>query len=210
MFTGLVRGVGVVRGVAETEAGGRLEIEPPPRLASPSVGDSIAIDGCCLTLAEPAGERWAFDAVPQTLGVTSLGRVEEGDRVNIEPSLKAGDELGGHIVQGHVDGLAEVISVKNRGEWRVRFRPPAELAPMIVPKGSVCLAGVSLTIAEVDASPSSSPSSRPEWFEVVLIPTTLAETNLEALVPGQAVNIETDVFARTIVHYLRHFSADAR
>lgn len=200
MFTGLVRGVGRVRGIAPSPDGVRLTIDPPAGLAAPQVGASIALDGCCLTLAEAVGEggAWAFDVVPQTLDVTTLGGLEEGRGVNIEPSLRAGDELGGHMVQGHIDGRGEVTNIETTDQWRITFRVDPALMPMLVPKGSVCVAGVSLTVASVDAQACA--------FDVALIPTTLRETTLGDLRVGHEVNIETDIFARTIVQYLRHYA----
>jgi len=196
MFTGLVQGVGAVAESRANAAGLRLTIDPRDWPHRPAAGDSIAVSGVCLTLAAPVGGdgRLAFDVVSETLTKTTLGRLRPGSRVNLERSLAAADLMGGHFVQGHVDGVGTVEHVQTGGDWRVRIRPPAELAAYIVPKGSVTVEGVSLTIAGTDPSGT---------FEVALIPTTLARTTLGELRPGAGVNIESDVIARTVVHYLR-------
>ena len=178
MFTGLVREVGEV---ASFE-GGRLVVEAALQ-AEP--GDSVAIDGVCLTVVELGRGRLAFDVVPET-----LDRVKPfGDRVNLEPALRAGDPLGGHYVQGHVDGVGRVASVRPETDGaRVRIEPPAELLRYLVEKGSVAVEGVSLTVAAVDES----------GFEIALIPHTLAETTLSELTPGSRVNLELDVLAKYV------------
>ena len=196
MFTRLVQGVGSVAESRRGAQGDRLVIEPGDwPAAGLAPGESISVSGVCLTLAAPVDERggaaMTFDVVPETLSKTTLGRLGVGSRVNLERSLAAGDLLGGHFVQGHVDGVGTVEHVD--AEWRVRVRPPAELMAFMTPKGSVCVEGVSLTIASVDR----------DAFEVALIPTTLAKTTLGALKAGAEVNIETDILARTVVHYLK-------
>jgi riboflavin synthase len=192
--------------VAATEAtatGRRVVIDPQGWGYTPSRGDSISVDGCCLTMVnQPAsGDPWKFDAVPETLAKTSLGDREVGDLVNLEHAATAATLLGGHVVQGHVDGVAVVESVITSPEWRVRFRPPAELMQYMTPKGSVCVSGVSLTLAAVD------PAAK--WFEVALIPTTLEKTNLKPLAKGSRVNIEADTLVKTMVHWMRHYAATA-
>lgn len=200
MFTGLVRGIGRVHAIERRGSGVRLEIEAPDALATPAAGDSIAVMGCCLTLAQPASNRiWAFDVIAQTLRETTLGGLTPGSPVNVEPSLRAGDELGGHMVQGHIDGVGEVVSVQTGDDWRVRVRPPAGMMPLMVPRGSVCLDGVSLTLAEVDVAARE--------IEVALIPTTLRETTLDGLSVGDRVNLESDMMARTVLNYVRHYAA---
>ena len=175
MFTGLVREVGKV---ASFDAG-RLVVEAATEV---SLGDSVAVDGVCLTVVEHGDGRLAFDVVPET-----LSRVKPfGARVNLEPALRAGDPLGGHQVQGHVDGVGRVASVTSEGEGaRDRIAAPPELLRYSVDKGSVTVDGVSLTVAAVDA----------EAFEVALIPHTLEVTTLSGLAPGSEVNLETDVLA---------------
>lgn len=195
VFTGLVQAVGRVAGAEPSASGARLVIDPAGWAHAPALGDSISIDGCCLTLAAitPAGD-WCFDAVAQTLSVTTLGSLRAGSRVNLEHACRADTLLGGHIVQGHVDGVAEVILARrDPADWRVRFRPPPELMECMSPKGSVAVSGVSLTLAAVGD----------DWFEVALIPTTLEKTNLDELGEGSRCNIETDIIARTVVQWLR-------
>jgi len=185
VFTGLVREVGTVASME----GGRLTIQAPATAQGVQLGDSIAIDGVCLTVVACDDSSLAFDAVPETLARTALGTLDQGSRVNLEPALRAGDALGGHYVQGHVDGVGSVVSVGPEGEGRrVRFEAPAELLKYIVEKGSIAVQGTSLTVAAVDDT----------GFEVALIPHTLQETTLGELVPEQPVNLETDVLAKYV------------
>ena len=182
MFTGLVREVGTVRSIVD----GRLVVETT--LAA-ELGDSIAIDGVCLTVVAAAEGTLAFDAVPATLARTALGSLATGARVNLEPALRAGDPLGGHIVQGHVDGVATVEAVEPEGDGRrMRFTAGPELLRYVVEKGSVAVQGTSLTIAAVDD----------HGFEVALIPHTLEATTFGGLEPGAAVNVEVDVLAKYV------------
>jgi riboflavin synthase alpha subunit len=182
VFTGLVREVGRV---ASFEAG-RLVVEAE---TSGELGDSIAVDGVCLTVVENGGGRLAFDVVPET-----LSRVKPfGERVNLEPALRAGDPLGGHYVQGHVDGVGTVAAVTPEADGvRVRIDPPAELLRYLVEKGSVAVDGVSLTVAAVDET----------GFEVALIPHTLEVTTLGRLSSGDRVNLEADVLAKYVERLL--------
>jgi riboflavin synthase len=205
MFTGLIHAVGRTVAVEPQASGGgaRLQIDPRGWDYLPAPGDSIAINGCCLTVtANPPrgsnGRTFAFDAVAETLSKTTLGDLKAGSLVNMERSLAAGDLMGGHFVQGHVEGVAEVVRVDDaRGDYRVVMRPPQSLMPAIVPKGSVTVDGVSLTVAEVDV-----PARQ---FSVALIPTTLEVTTMGALRAGSKVNLETDVISRTVVHWLAQF-----
>lgn len=203
MFTGIVQAVGTVSTCEPSPAGRRLEIDPAGWGYLPSAGDSISVDGCCLTVVHTPlpGGRWVFDAVPETLAKTTVGERRVGDRVNLEHAATASTLLGGHVVQGHVDGVATVESVTTSPEWRVRFRPPADLMQYMTPKGSVCVSGVSLTLAAVDPGAG--------WFEVALIPATLEKTNLRALQPGSRVNIEADTLVKTMVHWMRHYAPGA-
>ena len=197
MFTGLVQQVGEVLGRSPSEAGERIRIDTRGWAHMPEAGDSICISGCCLTVVERGvGGELAFDAIPETLLRTTLGELEVGDQVNLEHSVTPATLLGGHVVQGHVDGVGEVVSVVTDDGYRVRVQPPAELMEFITPKGSVCLAGVSLTIAALDPAAG--------WFEVALIPETLARTTLPDLQPGSRVNIEADVMTKTMVHWMKH------
>jgi riboflavin synthase len=185
VFTGLVREVGTVASMD----GGRLTIEAPETSKGVQLGDSIAIDGVCLTVVAFAEKSLSFDAVPETLSRTALGTLDQGSRVNLEPALRAGEALGGHYVQGHVDGVGAVQSVAPEGEGRrVRFEAPAELLKYIVEKGSIAVQGTSLTVAAVDET----------GFEVALIPHTLQATTLGELEPEQQVNLETDVLAKYV------------
>src|SRR5687768_6318969 len=178
MFTGLVREVGEVVSFDD----GRLVVECG---TAAELGDSVAIAGVCLTVVANANGRLAFDVVPETLARTK----PFAGRVNVEPALRAGDPLGGHQVQGHVDGVGSVVSVAPDGDGiRVRIEAPAELLRYCVEKGSVTVDGVSLTVAAVDE----------KAFEVALIPHTLAETTLSLLASGDNVNLETDVLAKYV------------
>jgi riboflavin synthase len=185
MFTGLVREVGTVASMED----GRLVVDAPATAQGVQLGDSIAIDGVCLTVVACDDSSLRFDAVPETLARTALGTLDQGSRVNLEPALRAGDALGGHYVQGHVDGVGAVQSVAPEGEGRrVRFEAPAELLKYIVEKGSIAVQGTSLTVAAVDET----------GFEVALIPHTLQATTLGELRPEQPVNLETDVLAKYV------------
>jgi riboflavin synthase len=187
MFTGLVEALGTVRRLDDAGAGRHLLIAEPavaPRLA---VGESVAVNGCCLTVVAHDAETMRFEVGPETLAKTNLGDLRPGDRVNLERSLRLGDRLGGHIVQGHVDGVGQVAERRPEGEWVfLSFRCPPGLTVQMVPKGSIAVDGVSLTLVDVGAA----------GFRVMLIPHTLAVTTLGLKGPGAAVNLETDVLAK--------------
>lgn len=213
MFTGLIQRVGEVVSAEKTERGVRLIVRAEPFGVTPAPGDSIAVNGVCLTVAASGGAEsggtesggsggdacdWsagiAFDAVSETLRRSSLGGLGVGSRVNLEHAARADTLLGGHIVQGHVDAVGEVEAVQSDPEdWRVRIAVPAETMAAIAPKGSVTVEGVSLTVAESHASA----------FVIALIPTTLEKTTLDTLKPGDRVNVETDIIARQVLHALR-------
>jgi riboflavin synthase len=185
VFTGLVQEVGDVVGFD----GARLTIAAPATAAGVQIGDSVAVDGVCLTVVACLESTISFDAVPETLGRTSLGALREGSRVNLEPALRAGDPLGGHYVQGHVDGVGSVRTVEREGDGkRIAFTAPPELLRYVVEKGSIAVQGTSLTVAAVDDG----------GFEVALIPHTLEATTLGALKPGDDVNLEADVLAKYV------------
>ena len=185
MFTGLVREVGIVRSLD----GGRLTLEAPETAAGAGLGDSVAIAGVCLTVVARDESTLSFDAVPETLARTSLDGLHEGSRVNVEPALRAGDALGGHYVQGHVDGVGSVRSIEPEGEGtRVWFDAPPGLLRYVVEKGSIAVDGTSLTVAGTDD----------EGFAVALIPHTLEATTLGGLAPDDRVNLETDVLAKYV------------
>ena len=184
MFTGLVAGKEVVRALS----GGRLEVATE-LAAELSPGDSIAVNGVCLTAVERNDGSFAVDVMPETLRRTSLEPLSEGDEVNLELPLRAGDRLGGHVMQGHVDGTGTVESVREDGKSRVvRIQAPPELLRYLVEKGSIAVDGVSLTVSAVDD----------KAFEVSLIPETLERTTLDTAAPGRTVNLEVDVLAKYV------------
>jgi riboflavin synthase alpha subunit len=189
MFTGIVRERGRVAAVHGGVEGIRLVVEAPTTAAQAALGDSIAVSGVCLTVVAADNGTLAFDAVPETLRRSSLADLAPGDSVNLEPALRAGEPLGGHYVQGHVDGLGRVRSVVPEGDGlRLSIDPPADLLRYLVEKGSVAVEGVSLTVAELDD----------RGFAIALVPYTLAETTLGALTPGAVVNLEVDVLAKYV------------
>lgn len=197
MFTGIVTALGEVEAIERRNGLMRLTIASPYDAAGVEIGASICHDGCCLTVVETNGRQGGMthvvEVAAESLDVTTLGHLNVGDRVNLERSLKVGDELGGHIVSGHVDGLGEVVSVIADGEgWRVRVRAPAALAPLIAQKGSIAINGVSLTVNEVEG----------DVFGVLIIPHTWQVTTLARLKPGVKVNLEVDMLARYVARLL--------
>ncbi|MDE2294015.1 MAG: riboflavin synthase [Gammaproteobacteria bacterium] len=188
MFTGIVTGVGRV--VATNARGGDLEIAIEARgggIERLQIGDSVAVQGVCLTVTRWESGAFHADVSGETLAKTTFGGLRPGSRVNLEPSLRAGDALGGHLVSGHVDAVGRVLDTREDARsWRVRFALPAALARFVAPKGSICLDGVSLTVNEVDGA----------IFGVNLIPHTRAETTLGERVAGDPVNVEIDLIAR--------------
>ena len=189
VFTGIVREVGVVAAVAGGEAGVRLTVAAPVTASGIVLGGSVAISGVCLTAVGIGDRELVFEAVPETLARTSLGSLVAGARVNIEPALLAGEPLGGHYVQGHVDGVGTVRSVTPEGDGvRIGFTVPADLLRYVAFKGSITIEGVSLTVAALDAT----------GLEVALIPHTLEATTLGGLVVGDPVNLEVDVLAKYV------------
>ncbi len=201
MFTGIVQHLGEVAAVTRSASGQTLHIDTRGWGTHPAPGDSVAVNGCCLTVTDEAAgvSTLRFDVVPQTLRTTTLGGLAVGDKVNIEPAVTAATLMSGHIVQGHVDGVALVRSVTTDGsERRLRIEPPSELAQFIVDKGSITVDGVSLTVAAVPVAGAVGDA----WFEVALIPTTLDLTNLAALREGGQVNIEVDYVAKIVVSWM--------
>ncbi|MGZ8716765.1 MAG: riboflavin synthase [Gaiellaceae bacterium] len=194
MFTGIVRERGRVTGIDGGAGGVRLRIAAPASAGGgPALGDSVAIGGVCLTVVAIEGDELAFDAVPETLSRTALGGLEAGDEVNVEPALRAGEPLGGHLVQGHVDGVGSVRSVEPEGDGRRIWVDAApDLLRYCIEKGSIAVDGVSLTVAALDDA----------GFAVALIPHTLVETTLGALAAGDAVNLEVDVLAKYVERLL--------
>jgi riboflavin synthase len=193
MFTGLVEALALVDRV-EAEGDGRALVVAAPFAAELAPGESVAVNGACLTVVAHDARTCRFQAGPETLHRTNLGELQPGERVNLERALRVGDRLGGHLVQGHVDGLGRIASRRRQGEWEVVwFSCPAELAAQMVSKGSVTVDGVSLTVVDVTA----------DGFSVALIPHTLAQTTLGFKRPGASVNLETDVLAKYVWKCLR-------
>lgn len=197
MFTGLVQHLGRVDSRTSSDAGASLWISLEGWDHRPDPGASISVAGCCLTVADRRfdGEEIRavrFDVVPQTLRRTTIGALSEGDPVNLEPSATPATLLGGHLVQGHVDEVGRVLSIVTDGEWRVRIGVGEDFAPLLVPRGSIAVEGVSLTVADLDR----------EWFEVALIPETLERTTLGDLAVGDGVNLEGDCIAKMVLRVL--------
>lgn len=189
MFTGLVEALGTVRSLRSDGAGRQLCIAAPEITSELALGDSVAVNGACLTVVEHDATTCRFQVGPETLLRTNLGELAPGDRVNLERSLRVGDRLGGHLVQGHVDGVGRVAERVPQGDWELFwFACPTALAAQMVPKGSVAVDGVSLTLVDVAA----------ERFSIALIPHTLAHTTLGFKGPGAAVNLETDLLAKYV------------
>lgn len=188
MFTGLIEGQGVVREIRQEDVGVRLEIQVPPEFAGEGkLGDSIAINGCCLTVIKLRDGLWSFQAGPETLAKTTLGQLTVGSHVNLERSLPADGRLGGHFVQGHVDGVGQVAKIESDGEWiTIWFSAPPALTHQMVAKGSITVEGVSLTLVEVET----------DRFSVALIPHTLEVTTLGEKQVGDGVNLETDIIGK--------------
>jgi riboflavin synthase len=193
MFTGIVRERGRVAAVAGGADGVRLEVHAPETAARTAVGDSVSVDGCCLTAIAVADGRLAFEAVPESLRRTALEGLEPGAEVNLEPALRAGEPLGGHVVQGHVDGVGRVRSLEPEGDGaRLVVEAPPEILRYCVEKGSIALQGVALTIAALSD----------DGFEIALVPHTLEATTLGSLRPGDPVNLEVDVLAKYVERLL--------
>ena len=195
MFSGIVTELGRVAAVERADDSARLAVECSTVLADAAVGDSISVNGVCLTVTMlRPGAGFTADLMGETLDRTGLGDLAPGDPVDLEPALPANGRLGGHLVQGHVDGVAQVTEVLDHAEWTtMRFTLPDALAPYVVEKGSIAIDGVSLTVAEVG----------PDWFGVGLIPHTLDVTVLGSRSPGDRVNLEVDIIAKYVERMLR-------
>jgi riboflavin synthase len=197
MFTGLIQRIGKLDGLQRTGQGMRLAVVVEPPLADVESGESIAVDGVCLTVTEPGDSRFVADISPETLRRTTLGAKRPGDPVNIERALRLSDRLGGHLVSGHVDDTGRVVEVRQMGSFaEVWFEADRALGRYIVEKGSICVDGVSLTVAEC----------REATFSVALIPATVQSTTLSTLRPGRQVNLEIDMLARYVEKLLGHGS----
>jgi riboflavin synthase len=194
MFTGLVESLGAVRATADDGQGGKVltvtEAALAPQLA---IGESVAVNGACLTVVERDADSLRFEVGPETLLKTNLGTLRTGDHVNLERSLRVGDRLGGHFVQGHVDAVGSIAERSRQGEWEtVRFHCPAELTRLMVQKGSIAVDGVSLTLVDVGR----------DFFTIMLIPHTLANTTLGLKKAGDSVNLEADMLAKHVAKLL--------
>ncbi len=193
MFTGIVETTGQILSSQNVEGGKRLRIKAGALAEGVTLGASVCVNGVCLTATANSREEITFDVIHETLTKTTLGAKQVGDRVNLERSLSVGDRIDGHFVQGHIDGTAVIKKVQSTArDFVLWLRPQDTIAKYMIPKGSVAVDGVSLTIAEM----------RDSAFSVALIPTTLEHTTLSLLREGDLVNIESDMLARTIVHYL--------
>lgn len=193
MFTGLVEGLGRVVSILDEPPGKRLAIESSVFTERAELGASIAVNGCCLTVVEIAGNVRSFEAGPETLALTNLGGLAVGSAVNLERSMRLGDAIGGHLVSGHIDGLGKLVGREDTGEWsHFTIEFPPHLGGQIAAKGSVAVDGVSLTVVSVDA----------RSFRLMLIPHTLQVTTLGSYRDGQAVNLETDLLAKYVERQL--------
>lgn len=198
MFTGIIEEIGEITAIAPAGDGWRLTVRAPKAAADAVHGESIAVSGVCLTVVGSTADTFDTDVMKQTLDVAAIGGAVVGTRVNIEKAMPVGARLGGHIVQGHVDGTGIVLEVRPGAQWSVlRISLPADLAPLVVDKGSISVDGTSLTVSAVSAPAEPAP-----WFEVSLIPETLAATTLGTRAVGDRVNLETDILARHVERLL--------
>ncbi|MDK8503884.1 riboflavin synthase [Corynebacterium accolens] len=201
MFTGLVQELGTVAALEQQADALRLSIRAPQTVSDARLGDSIAINGVCLTIAELDGDIFFADVMQESLDRTGLGQLAEGARVNVEPAVLPTTRLGGHMMQGHVDGTARLVSREHSEHWDVlRFSLPRELTQYVVEKGSIAVNGTSLTVSAVGK----------DWFEVSLIPTTLRETTHGESKIGDIVNLEVDVLAKYVEKMLHPESGSAQ
>jgi riboflavin synthase len=192
VFTGIIEELGVVEAVEDQGDAVRLTVRGPHVVSDAALGDSIAVNGCCLTVAQRDQETFTADVMRETLDKTSLGALGPGGRVNLERAVTAASRFGGHIVQGHVDATGTLVRRTRSEHWEVvEVSVPAALARYLVPKGSITVDGVSLTVVDVEDDPEP-------WFSVSLIPTTLADTTLGATRPGDRVNLEVDILAKYV------------
>lgn len=206
MFTGIIEELGRIERIERGADAARLTIRAPGVVVDAGHGDSIAVQGVCLTVVERTPDSFTADVMAQTLTMTTLEELAEGTPVNLERAAVVGGRLGGHIVQGHIDGTSTVLSVTPGEAWRVlRFSLSGELAPLVVGKGSIAIDGVSLTVSAISA-----PGEPEQWFEVSLIPETLTATTLGERAVGSRVNIETDILARHVERMLALANADTK
>lgn len=197
MFTGIIEELGEVIEWRPTADAARLTVRAPLAVSDAAHGDSISVNGVCLTVVDQGADWFTADVMAETIAMSTLTDPQPGERVNLERAAKVGDRIGGHIVQGHIDGTAAIISVTEGSAWRVvRLSLAAELTPLVVRKGSIALDGVSLTVSAVGRDGEA------DWVEVSLIPETLAVTTLGLKQPGDLVNVETDILARQVERLL--------
>ena len=206
MFTGIIEEIGEVLAWAPSADAARITVRAPLAVSDARHGDSISINGVCLTVVDQGPDWFTADVMAVTIAMSTLADIRVGDPVDIERAAALGDRLGGHIVQGHIDGTADVLAVTPGEAWRVlRFSLDSAHAPLVVRKGSIAVDGVSLTVSEV-----SDPGATPGWFEVSLIPETLEATILGTLSVGDRVNIETDILARHVERLMGYRSDETR
>jgi len=194
MFTGIIEELGEVTAFEAQDDAARITVRAPLAVSDAHHGDSISVSGVCLTVIDQGPDWFTADVMAQTLAMSTLAAASAGTAVNIERAASVGDRLGGHIVQGHIDGTSIVISVTDGSAWRVlRFSLDPDVAPLVVDKGSIAIDGTSLTVSTVGD----------DWFEVSLIPETLTATTLGSLKPGHRVNLETDILARHVARMMQ-------
>jgi len=198
VFTGIIEELGEVVAWDRRGDAARLTVRAPLAVSDASHGDSISVSGVCLTVVEQGPDWFTADVMAETIAMSTLGSVVPGDPVNIERATQVGDRLGGHIVQGHIDGSSTVLSINEGSAWRVlRFTLAGDVAALVARKGSIAVDGVSLTVSAVGD----------DWFEVSLIPETLAATTLGTKAVGDSVNIETDILARHVARLMERTSS---
>jgi riboflavin synthase len=198
MFTGIIEELGEVVAWEPTVDAARLTVRAPLAVSDARHGDSISVSGVCLTVVDQGEDWFTADVMAESIAMSTLKAPAPGTRVNLERAAKVGDRIGGHIVQGHIDGTSRLISIDDGDAWRVlRFSLDRELAPLVARKGSIAIDGVSLTVSAIGSSETG------DWFEVSLIPETLSATTLGSRAPGDAVNIETDILARQVERMLQ-------
>lgn len=206
MFTGIIEELGTIVAIDPSADAFRLTVRGPKAVADARHGDSISVNGVCLTVVDQTPDSFTADVMAQTITVSAVGTLAVGDQVNLERAALVGDRLGGHIVQGHVDGTGAVLSIAPGEAWSVlRFSIPTDLARLVVDKGSIAVSGVSLTVSAVghDHTSTANEVGGTHWFEVSLIPETLRATVLGRLQIGDAVNLETDILARHVERLLQ-------
>lgn len=197
MFTGIIEELGEIISWASTADAARLTVHAPLAVSDAGHGDSLSVNGVCLTVVEQSENWFTADVMAETIRMSTLATAQKGDRVNVERAARLGDRLGGHIVQGHIDGTAEVLSITEGSAWRVvRLSISRDLAGLVARKGSIALDGVSLTVSAAGCDGEN------HWFEVSLIPETLRATTLGQKQPGDLVNVETDILARHVQRLL--------